>query len=119
MKRGKKMKIKWRVIVAVILLVLILIMGVQVYHKLEGWSYLDSTYFLVITATTIGYGDITPQTNFGKIITIFYSFVGIAIAFYFVSLISHSIFEKKLNSRLGHLKEKQKKLKEKKKNKNK
>ena len=109
------MKIKRRVIAAVILLILILIMGVQIYHKLEGWSYLDSTYFLVITATTIGYGDIVPQTNIGKILTIFYSFAGIAIAFYLVSLISHSIFEKRLYNRLDYLKEKQKNLSKKRK----
>ncbi len=59
-------------------------------------GYLDSTYFLVITATTIGYGDIVPVTNVGKIVTIFYSFLGIATAFYAISLIIHYVFEKRM-----------------------
>ena len=65
----------------------------HIYHRVEGWNYLDSTYFLVITATTIGYGDLTPQTDLGKIITIFYSFVGIAVVFYLISLIGNFIFK--------------------------
>ncbi len=67
------------------------------FHQVEGWSMLDSTYFVVISATTIGYGDITPQTNTGKIITIFFSFFGIAFAFYYVSLISSYVFKRYLS----------------------
>lgn len=34
-------------------------------------SYFDSVYFTVITLTTVGYGDITPLTDAGKMVTIF------------------------------------------------
>lgn len=66
------------------------------FHSVEGWAYLDAIYFVVISATTIGYGDITPVTNTGKIITIFFSFFGIAFAFYYVSLISSYVFQRHL-----------------------
>jgi voltage-gated potassium channel len=53
--------------------------GALLFHWLEGWSWLDSVYFVVITLTTIGYGDFTPTKPITKIITIFYGLNGIIL----------------------------------------
>nr|CAA6808376.1 MAG: Unknown protein [uncultured Thiotrichaceae bacterium] len=45
----------------------------------EGISVVDSYYFLVTTATTVGYGDLSPQTNLGKFLATAYMIVGIAL----------------------------------------
>lgn len=45
----------------------------------EGWSWLDSIYFSVITISTVGYGDIAPRTDAGKIITICYVLCGLGL----------------------------------------
>lgn len=42
-------------------------------------NFLDAVYWATITLTTVGYGDIYPVTNIGKIIAIISSFVGIAV----------------------------------------
>ncbi|MCA9874743.1 MAG: two pore domain potassium channel family protein [Anaerolineales bacterium] len=57
----------------------VLIIGTWIYHWLEGWSYLDSFYFCVISLATIGYGDLTPTTPVAKLFTIAYVVNGIAI----------------------------------------
>ena len=49
------------------------------YWYVEGWSYLDSVYFSVITIATVGYGDFSPQTALGKIFPIGYIFVGLGL----------------------------------------
>lgn len=46
--------------------------GAMLFHWLEGWSWIDSVCFVVITLTTIGYGGFTPTKPVTKIITIFY-----------------------------------------------
>ena len=56
-----------------------LLLGTLVYHWLEGWSYLDSLYFCVISLATIGYGDLTPTTPLARGFTIFYVINGIVI----------------------------------------
>jgi voltage-gated potassium channel len=56
-----------------------LLAGTFVYHWLEGWSYLDSLYFCVVSLATVGYGDYTPSTPVAKLFTIFYIINGIAI----------------------------------------
>ncbi len=67
--------------------VIILAMGTLTYRYLEGWGWIDALYFSVVTLTTIGYGDITPQTDAGKLFTIFYIFTGIGIILTFVNTV--------------------------------
>lgn len=65
----------------------ILALGTVVYRYLEGWNWIDSLYFSVITLTTIGYGDFSPQTDAGKLFTIFYILIGIGIILSFIDTV--------------------------------
>jgi len=56
-----------------------IIIGAAVFHWLEGWGWLDSIYFVVITLTTIGYGDFSPTTPVTKLFTIFYGLNGVIL----------------------------------------
>jgi len=62
-------------------------LGSIVYRNLEGWSWIDSIYFSVITLTTVGYGDFSPQTDAGKIFTIFYIVTGVGIILSFINTV--------------------------------
>ncbi|WP_340818255.1 potassium channel family protein [Methanolobus sp. WCC4] len=61
------------------LAIITLAFGTIAYHLIEGWRWLDSLYFSVMTLTTIGYGDLVPVTDSGKIFTIIYVFMGLGI----------------------------------------
>ena len=44
--------------------------GTMGYHLLEGWGWLDSLYMVVITFSSIGYGEVHPLSSAGRIFTI-------------------------------------------------
>lgn len=68
---------------------IILGIGSVVYHYLEGWEWIDCLYFSVITLTTIGYGDFSPQTVPGKLFTIFYILIGLGMILSFI----HTVYQ--------------------------
>jgi voltage-gated potassium channel Kch len=51
-----------------ILVVVTLFSGTLFYRQVEGWSFLDSLYFSVVTLTTVGHGDLSPSTAAGKVL---------------------------------------------------
>lgn len=68
---------------------IILAIGTISYHFIEGWTWIDALYFSIITLTTIGYGDFSPQTTAGKIFTIGYIIVGVGMILGFINAVFH------------------------------
>ena len=64
-----------------------------VYRLLEGWGFLDSVYFCVVTMATVGYGDFAPHTALGKIFTMFYLLIGIGMFVLAVTAIADAIYQ--------------------------
>ena len=65
---------------SLLFLVLLTLLGGIIFYSLEeGWSVVDAFYFSVTTLTTVGLGDLTPQTTMGKLFTVVYIFAGIGI----------------------------------------
>lgn len=65
-------------------MILMLLSGSIFYTTVEGWHWIDSLYFCVVTLATIGYGDLAPKTVFGKVFTMIYIFGGLGL---FIALI--------------------------------
>ena len=42
-------------------------------------NFFDALYWAATTLTTVGYGDVYPLTNLGKVISMFSSLFGVAI----------------------------------------
>ncbi len=77
-----------KLLVPVIAIFLLMIISAHLYSKIEGWTLLDALYFETTTMLTIGYGDIVPKTEWGKIITILFSWIWISIGVYGLTIIS-------------------------------
>ncbi|MDM7918768.1 MAG: potassium channel family protein [Methanosarcina sp.] len=78
------------------LVTLTLASGTFFYHSVEGWRWIDSFYFSVITLATVGFGNFTPQTDLGKIFTVFYIFLGLGILIGFVTPIGEYLINKRM-----------------------
>ena len=49
----------------------VLLVGTVGFTLAEGLPLYDAIYFSIVTITTVGYGDISPQTQLGKVLAIF------------------------------------------------
>ena len=80
------------VIVATLSIILILTYAYLI-SIIEGVDYFTALYFSVITITTTGYGDFTPKTFMGRVLTVVYLCLGVGIVMYLFSLIAEFIVE--------------------------
>ena len=83
-KEAESVKNQFRLVAGFALAVLVF--GAVFYHFTEGLGWVDAFYFCTITLTTVGYGDIVPHTDPGKLFTIFYVLMGIGIIGTFANL---------------------------------
>ena len=80
----------------------IYIIAIELYHYVEGWGWLDSIYFTTATITTVGYGDVVPQTELGKMATIPLMLVGIGVGFYVIFAIQ-DFGRSRIDTIAGHI----------------
>jgi hypothetical protein len=78
------------IIGAILLFFSIVVIGAAIIGSIENWDYLNSFYMMMMTATTIGFGDITPHTGAGKMFVSFYSLLSVGSFLYIFAIIAVS-----------------------------
>lgn len=71
-----------------------IITGGILIHFTEGMSFADGIWWAFVTATTVGYGDISPSTLSGRIIASVLMIVGIGLIGSLTSTITALFFDK-------------------------
>jgi hypothetical protein len=71
----------------------VVILGAVVMHRLENISFLDGCYWSIVTSTTVGYGDVTPKTQSGRIFASFYCFITVGVMAWAIGQIASSSVE--------------------------
>ena len=68
-----------------LLLIIVYMISIPFFMHYEGFTPLDAFYLTSMTITTVGYGDLVPQTDEGKVFCVLLAFAGISIIFYHIT----------------------------------
>ncbi len=74
----------------------IFVVGTFGYSFLEDWDIIEALFFTLITLTTIGYGEIHPLSDAGRIFTIFIIISGLGLTLYGISSVTQLLVEGEL-----------------------
>src|SRR5260370_13480471 len=85
-------------------LVALVVVGTAGFHYIEGWSWFDGFYMVVITLTTIGYSEVHPLSRAGKVFNIGFIIAGVALATVAIGSLTQYLLEFELTKVLGRRK---------------
>jgi len=71
------------------------------YILIEGWSFIDALYMTVITLTTIGFGEVRPLDDEGRVFTMVLAVSGVGAIFYALLGVIQFLIEGELGALLG------------------
>ena len=86
---------------AIVSVFLAIAVGTLIFHTLEGWSILDSLYVTAQTVTTVGYGDMTPHTAYGRAFATIFMLAGVGVVLYALTSTVQSIVQSELVNTFG------------------
>lgn len=88
-------------IISMLLVVATIILGTAGYMVIEKWDMLDALYMTVITLSTVGYGEVHPVSEIGKVYTMFLVFFGVGFALFVAGAVVQFMVEGQLRAVLG------------------
>jgi voltage-gated potassium channel len=90
------MRFRNKLYIVLVLTFLLLGIGTLGYTFIAGYSFVNALYMTVITISTVGFGEVAPLNENGKLFTIFLIFTSIGIYGYIVTVITEFIANGKL-----------------------
>jgi voltage-gated potassium channel len=93
----------------VLVFVGVMVVAALAYGTIEQTAFIDALYWVIVTATTLGYGDLSPHTTAGKALT-----AGLitVMVFVFIPTITANIASKLIVNRDAFTHEEQEEIKD-------
>ena len=70
-----------------------LVFGTLGFHWVEGWSFFDSFYMALITLSTVGYAEIHPLSQAGRVFGSLLILVGVTVTLVSIALLGDFIIK--------------------------
>ncbi len=84
-----------------IALAVIFVLGTIGFHVIEGWPWFDCFYMVLITVSTIGYSEVHPLTEAGRIFNVIVIVVGVGVVFLAIGALTQALLEFELREFFG------------------
>jgi len=88
----------------VVAIALLTAIGTAGFHYIEHWSWFDSFYMVVITFSTVGYGEVHPLSDAGRVFDAGLIIAGVAIVFLLIGALTQALLEFELSKVFGRRK---------------
>jgi voltage-gated potassium channel len=79
--------------IVVLALLLLSAVGTVGFHWIEGWSWFDSFYMVVITLSTIGYAEVHPLSHAGRVFNTGLIIAGVTMLFLSIGSLTQALLE--------------------------
>jgi voltage-gated potassium channel len=97
MALAKKQLTRWlllrRFIAPVLLLGALTVTGTFGYVYIDGYTWINALYMTIITVGTVGFGEIQPLSNAGKLFTIFLILASLATVAFYITMITRLLLD--------------------------
>lgn len=87
-----------------LIIVILFIGGAWAYQQIEGYTFVRSFYYVVLTITTVGAFTAGPQTVEGLWLSVFLVLTGMGVFLYVASILARVILEGRIRQVLGRIK---------------
>jgi voltage-gated potassium channel len=77
----------------VLILVALSVIGTVGYVYIDGYSWLNALYMTIITVGTVGFGEIQPLSDAGKLFTIFLIIASIGTVAYYITMVTRLLLD--------------------------
>ncbi|WP_027178686.1 potassium channel family protein [Maridesulfovibrio bastinii] len=91
----------WSVLAGFVFICLVFISGIAGYMWVEGWNLLNSFYMVVITLSTVGFMEVLPLSDNGRLLTSLLILGGVGGFAYLIGAFSQLVVEGRLQEFLG------------------
>jgi len=90
--------------ISLLILLLLVSLGTAGYMSIEHWRFLDAFYMTIITLGTIGFQEVHPLSDAGRMFTILLIVFGVSVLGYTVGKLAQIMFEGQFQRFLGRKK---------------
>ncbi len=86
----------------ILIILLVFAIGTFGYYFIEGnWTLLQAFYMMIITITTVGYGEVKPLSPAGEVFTVIFIILGLSTAAVLATQLAAEFIEKNFKALLG------------------
>ena len=94
-----RQSLKLRLVLSLLAFPALVIIGALGYVLIEGWSFSDALFMSATTITTVGYGEVHPLSEAGRLFTIGLLLVGLGAIWYALSVLVGMVIEGEIGLR--------------------